>query len=148
MPHCIHKERLTYVHTFTKPHCVILRREAKSLHDCDKDARVPSQSKYQTRQRPLLVKAVIPKRLFALPLRDDMHVQLLTLRVPVRVEGPDDPYSVGPGGPAHVDDRGVQPVEDGPAEDGQAHSLRDDHLQAGERVLLVARPGKKKIQVR
>ncbi len=75
-----------------------------------------------------------------------MHdVQLLTLRVPVRVERPDDPYAVGPGGPAHVDDGGVQPVEDGPAEDGQANSLRDDHLEAGERVLLVARPGKKKI---
>ncbi len=75
-----------------------------------------------------------------------MHdVQLLTLRVPVRVERPDDPYAVGPGGPAHVDDGGVEAVEDGPAEDGQAHSLRDDHLQAGERVLLVARPAKKKI---
>ncbi len=77
---------------------------------------------------------------------EDMHdVQFLTLRVPVRVERPDDPYAVGPGGPAHVDDGGVEAVEDGPAEDGQANSLRDDHLQAGERVLLVARPAKKKI---
>ncbi len=63
-------------------------------------------------------------------------LQSLTLRVPVRVEWPNDSDPVGPGGPADVDNRGVQPVEDGASEDGQPDALRDDDPDAAGR-----RPG-------
>lgn len=58
-----------------------------------------------------------------------------TFGVLPRLEWPDDPDAVGLGGPADVDDGGVEPVQDGAPQHGQPDALRDDDLDPGPELL-------------